>query len=62
MSENSVPQVEEIEAMFVQCAHGMTSSDVYLWPDWNCGTICKDVNGHVPRDDIIELIEKFRPN
>jgi len=27
ISENSVPQLEEIEAMFVQCAHGMTSSD-----------------------------------
>ena len=27
MSESSVPQVEEIEAMFVQCAQGMTSSD-----------------------------------
>ncbi len=27
MSENTVPQLEEIEAMFVQCAHGMTSSD-----------------------------------
>jgi hypothetical protein len=27
MSENSVPQVEEIEAMFVQCAQGMTSSN-----------------------------------
>jgi hypothetical protein len=27
MSENSVPQLEEIEAMFVQCAHGMTCSD-----------------------------------
>ena len=27
MSENTVPQLEEIEAMFVQCAHGMTTSD-----------------------------------
>ena len=27
MGESSVPQVEEIEAMFVQCARGMTSSD-----------------------------------
>ena len=27
MSESSIPQVEEIEAMFVQCAQGMTSSD-----------------------------------
>ena len=26
MSESSVPQLEEIEAMFVQCAHGMTTS------------------------------------
>ena len=27
MSEQTVPQVEEIEAMFVQCAHGLTTSD-----------------------------------
>ena len=27
MSEQSDPQVEEIEAMFVQGAHGMTTSD-----------------------------------
>jgi hypothetical protein len=27
MSEQSVPQVEEIEAMFVQSAHGMATSD-----------------------------------
>src|SRR4249920_1175361 len=27
MSESSVPQLEEIEAMFVQCAHGVTTSD-----------------------------------
>jgi hypothetical protein len=27
MSENTVPQLEEIEAMFVQCAHGMKTSD-----------------------------------
>ncbi len=27
MSESSVPHVEEIEAMFVQCGQGMTSSD-----------------------------------
>ena len=27
MSETTVPQLEEIEAMFVQCAHGMTTTD-----------------------------------
>ena len=27
MNEQSVPQLEEIEAMFVQCAHGLTTSD-----------------------------------
>jgi hypothetical protein len=27
MSESSVPHVEEIEAMFVQCARGMTSTE-----------------------------------
>ena len=27
MSESSVPQLEEIEAMFVQCAQGMTTRD-----------------------------------
>jgi len=27
MSENTEPNVENIEAMFVQSAHGMTSSD-----------------------------------
>ncbi len=27
MSENNVQQLEEIEAMFVQCAHGMTTSN-----------------------------------
>ncbi len=30
MSENNVQQLEEIEAMFVQCAHGMTTSDSTL--------------------------------
>ncbi len=27
MSENNVEQLENIEAMFVQCAHGMTTTD-----------------------------------
>ncbi len=30
MSKNNVQQLEEIEAMFVQCAHGITTSDSTL--------------------------------